>query len=110
MKFAEYMTAHIGEEYIGVVSGFCKNGIFVQLPNTIEGMRPFKTLTNDTYTYDDSRKMAIGKRSGDKFTIGTSLKVNVKKASKSDSQIDFGLIKKLENKVMKKNDNKAKRR
>jgi len=96
MKFAEYMESHVGEEYKGIISGFSKNGIFVQLPNTVEGMIPFKYINHDAFTYDDSRKMAIGKRSGETFIIGTPLMVNVKKASKADSQIDFGYIKRLD--------------
>ncbi len=35
---AEYMTAHLGENYEGIVSGVMERGIFVELPNTVEGM------------------------------------------------------------------------
>ena len=103
MKFAEYMQDHIGEEYTAVVSGFCKNGIFVQLPNTIEGLIPFRSLTGDSFYYDEGRKMALGKKSGEKFILGDPLKISVKKASKSERQIDFQLIKRLN----KNNDNRT---
>ena len=96
MKFAEYMQDHIGEEYNGIVSGFCKNGIFVQLPNTIEGLIPFRSMSSDAFYYDESRKVALGKRGGEKFVLGTPVKVSVRKASKSESQIDFDYIKRLD--------------
>lgn len=95
MKFAEYMQDHIGEEYVGVVSGFCKNGMFVQLPNLIEGMIPFKTIMEDFYTYDDKKKIVRGRKKGKSFTLGTQVKVSVKRASKDDSQIDFSYIQRL---------------
>ena len=38
MKKAQFMEAHIGEEYDGVVSGVTDFGVYVELPNTIEGM------------------------------------------------------------------------
>ena len=103
MKFAEYMQDHIGEEFKGVVSGFSKNGIFVQLPNTIEGMIPFRTMSGDAYYYDEGRKVALGKRSGELFTLGTPVEIMVKRASKSESQIDFGYLRRLD----KNNSNKA---
>jgi ribonuclease R len=110
MKFAEYMQSHIGEEYTGSVSGFTKNGMFVQLPNTIEGMIPFKSINSDVYAYDDKRKMAVGRRSGEVFTIGTPLKISVRRASKDDSQIDFAYIKRLDKKDSKDDRKKSKRR
>lgn len=110
MKFAEYMQDHIGEEYKATVSGFCKNGIFVQLPNTIEGLIPFKSINSDLFGYDEKRKMAVGKRSGERFTIGTPVEVSVSRASKADSQIDFAYIRRLDNGKTIKDDRKKNQR
>ena len=38
LKKAEYMQNHIGEEYEGVISGVTKWGVYVELPNTVEGL------------------------------------------------------------------------
>lgn len=104
--FAEYMESHIGEEYVGIVSGFNKNGMYVQLPNTIEGLISFKSMSNnDSYNYDENKKMVVGKRSGDKFVLGTPVKIKVKKATK-DGQIDFSYVQKLDK---KKENNTGKR-
>ena len=110
MKFAEYMEGHIGELYKVKISGFSKNGIFVELPNTIEAMIPFKYINSDQFTYDDNRKVAIGKRSGEIFTLGTPLEVSVRRASKADSQIDFSLIRRLDKPKSASDDRKKKPR
>ena len=110
MKFAEYMQDHVGEEYKATVSGFSKNGIFVQLPNTIEGMIPFRSINTDAFTYDDNRKVAVGRRTGEVYTLGTPLEVSVKRASKSESQIDFSLIRRLDkDKPKSANDDRKKK-
>lgn len=108
MKFAELMQDHVGEEYEARVSGFSKNGMFVQLNNTIEGMIPFKTIKEDIYVYNDRNKTVKGNRTGESFIIGTPLKVVVKRASKDDSQIDFEYIKRLDKKKEAKVDDKNK--
>lgn len=110
MKFAEYMQDHVDEEYNAVVSGFCKNGIFVQLPNTIEGLIPFRSMNSDAFYYDEGRKVALGKKSGEKFVLGTPVRVSVKRASKSESQIDFEYIRRLDKGNGSKKDNKKNNR
>ena len=110
MKFAEYMQDHIGEQYKATVSGFSKNGMFVQLPNTVEGMIPFKTMNGDQFTYNLKTKTAVGKKTGETFIIGTPLQVCVKKASKNDCQIDFALIRRLDKERKNSNNEKGKKK
>ena len=50
----QYMENHIGEEYEGVISGMTSWGIYVELPNTIEGMVPVTSLKDGYYTYDEN--------------------------------------------------------
>jgi hypothetical protein len=64
----------------------------------------------DAFTYDDNRKVAIGKRTGEVFTLGTPLEVSVRRASKADSQIDFALIRRLDKNKSGSDDRKKKPR
>ena len=38
LKKAEYMSYHLGEEYEGIISGVTGWGLYVELPNTVEGL------------------------------------------------------------------------
>ena len=38
MKKAEYMEEFVGQEFDGIVGSVVKFGMFVELPNTIEGL------------------------------------------------------------------------
>ena len=53
LKKVEYMEARIGEVYEGVISGITNWGIYVELPNTVEGMIRASDLMDDFYVYDD---------------------------------------------------------
>jgi len=92
MKMAEYMEDMVGKTFVGKISGFTDRGMFVQLPNTIEGYIKFEYLDNDTYIYDRDKMMAYGKRSGKQLKIGQEFKVRVARASKAESIIDFAPV------------------
>ena len=51
MKKVEYMESRIGNEYEGVISGITNYGLYVELPNTVEGMVHVTTLRGDYYNY-----------------------------------------------------------
>ena len=89
MKMAEYMEDKIGQVYTGKISGFTDKGMFIQLPNMVEGYVKFEYLKDDMYIYDRDRMMAYGKRSNKVLKIGTEYKIKVARASKAESLIDF---------------------
>lgn len=97
MKFAEYMSRHIGEEFEGFVSGVTSFGVFVELPNTINGLIRMQNLKSDFYTYDQKNNQLIGKKTGTRFTLGTKVKVRVISADKASRKIEFELVKFLGN-------------
>ena len=92
MKMAEYMEDKVGETFVGKISGFTDKGMFVQLPNTIEGYVKFEYLRDDTYVYDRDRMLAFGKRTNKLLKVGSEFKVRVARASKSESLIDFAPV------------------
>jgi len=93
MKMAEYMEKHIDEEFTGIVSGVMSFGIFIELPNKIEGLVRIEDLKDDYYTYDETTFSLIGNKNKRGYRLGDEVKVIVKAASKVNHTIDF-LIKK----------------
>jgi ribonuclease R len=89
MKMAEYMEDQLGKVFTGKISGFTEKGMFVQLPNMVEGYVKFETLKDDMYFHDRDRMCAFGKRTNKVFRLGDEFKIKVIKASKAESMIDF---------------------
>ncbi len=91
LKKAEYMEKRIGEQYEGIVSSVTSFGIFVELPNTVEGLIRFDDLGDEYFIYDEDRKRLIGERTNKTYKIGDKIAIEVKSASKLLRQIDFKL-------------------
>ena len=94
MKMAEYMMDHIGEEFSGMISSVTSFGMFVELPNMIEGLVHINDIKGDYYNYDEKTMSLIGQKKKRKYKIGDSVKVKVVSASKEESFIDFELVEK----------------
>ena len=89
MKMAEYMESHIGEVYEGVISGVTNFGLFVKLPNLIEGLVHISTLKG-FYNYVPEL-LSLVSENNIKYTIGDKVKIKVTGASKATKTIDFEL-------------------
>lgn len=94
MKKAEYMLDHIGEEYEGVVSSIMNFGMFIELPNLIEGLVRIDTIGDDYYTYDETTFSLIGRKNKRGYRLGDFVKVKVVAADKEKRTIDFELVNK----------------
>ena len=92
MKKAEYMEDHIGELFEGVISGVQEFGMFVELPNTIEGLVKVENMPGGGYSYIEKSLSLISKNKKHKYSFGDTVKVKCIKASKTTSMIDFELI------------------
>ena len=89
----EYMSHHVNEEYTGKVTGITAFGIFVILDSVyVEGLVHVTLLKDDYYHYDNLRQMLIGERTRTKYTMGTSVKVNVLRVDMELRRIDFELV------------------
>lgn len=93
MKMAEYMLDHIGEEFTGMISGVTSFGMFVQLPNMIEGLVHITDIPGDYYNYDEKTMSLVGQRTKIRYKIGDEVTVICKSASKEESFIDFEIKK-----------------
>ncbi len=88
-KIAEYMESRIGQVYDGIISGVTSWGIYVELPNTVEGMVSVKDLVDDYYEFDKDRLRYFGVNFHKTYTLGDSVKVLLTRASKETGTIDF---------------------
>ncbi len=91
---AMFMKKHINEEFENVtIASVTSFGIFVRLPNTIEGFVSFDSLPgNDYYIYDDKKKMLIGRNSSKTFKVGDKVTVKLIRADAASKQIDFKIL------------------
>ena len=89
MKKAEYMEKHIGEEYDGMISSIMSFGIFVELPNSVEGLIKIDDLTDDTYIFDEATFSLRGKKNKRGYRLGDNIRIKVKAANKEAKTVDF---------------------
>ncbi len=92
LKKAEYMKQHIGETFEGVISGVMNFGIFVELPNTIEGLVHVSNMTDDHYQFNERAMAMIGDNAGAVYRIGDSVEVEVLGANTEERSIDFKIV------------------
>ena len=92
LKKTEFMLDKIGEEFDGIISSVTNFGLFVELPNTIEGLVHVSYLTDDYYHYDERQYAMIGERTGNVFRIGDEITVRVINVNKDERSIDFEVV------------------
>jgi ribonuclease R len=66
--------------------------MFVELPNTIEGLVHVSYMTDDYYRFDERHFAMIGERTGNVFRIGDEITVRVVKVNKDERSIDFEIV------------------
>ena len=91
LKKVQYMKNFIGEEYEGVISGITKWGMYVELPNTIEGLVHVVNMTDDHYEYIEERYEMQGIHTGKTHRLGQKVCVRVMAANELQRTIDFEL-------------------
>ncbi|MFR4484567.1 ribonuclease R [Sellimonas intestinalis] len=89
LKKVQYMKDKIGEEYEGVISGITKWGMYVELPNTIEGLVHVANMTDDHYEYIEDRYEMQGIHTGKTYRLGQTILVRVIGADELQRTIDF---------------------
>ena len=92
LKKAQYMSDKIGEEFDGLVSSVTNFGIFIELPNTVEGLVHISNMVDDYYNFDQRSMSMIGERTGRQFRIGDEVKIRVTNVNLEESAIDFEIV------------------
>jgi len=89
LKKVEFMERHIGEIYEGVISSVTAWGVYVELPNTIEGMIHVSMLPGDYFYYDEETYEMVGQATDIRYKLGQTLKIRVNATDKITRTIDF---------------------
>ena len=91
LKKVEYMSQHLWEVYEGVISGVTAWGIYVELPNTVEGLVRAASLQGDYFEYNENEYAMVGTHTGKAYKLGEKIRVQVVAADKMTRTIDFEL-------------------
>ena len=89
LKKAEYMQKRIGKVYEGVISGITKWGMYVELPNTVEGLVHVVSMKDDHYEYDERSYELAGVHTGRRYRLGERIFVRVTGADRLQRTVDF---------------------
>ena len=114
MKKAEYMEEFVGQEFDGIVGSVVKFGMFVELPNTIEGLVHITPLP-ESYNYNERTMTLQGEKTGKTFRVGQPIRVKLTRADKETGDIDFQYLpseydvtEKVDHKARQEREEKAK--
>lgn len=89
LKKVEFMEDKVGQIYEGIISGVTNWGIYVELPNTIEGMVALSQMDDDYYEFDEKKMLVFGKRTKKSYRLGDKVVVSVAKVDRMMGTIDF---------------------
>ena len=89
LKKVEFMEDKVGQIYEGIISGVTNWGIYVELPNTIEGMVALSQMDDDYYEFDEKKMLVFGKRTKKSYRLGDKVVVSVAKVDRMMGAIDF---------------------
>jgi ribonuclease R len=89
---AEFMVDHVGEEFMGTVSGVTGFGVFVQLDDIyIDGLVHITALGNDYFHFDAAKLRLTGERTRRTFSLGDRLEVKLVRVEVDEGRIDLEL-------------------
>lgn len=89
LKKAEYMETKLGQNYEGIISGVTGWGLYVELPNTVEGLVHISTLMDDYYQFDEEKYCLVGEKTGHTYSLGQQVTVKVSQVDLAAKSIDF---------------------
>lgn len=89
LKKVQYMEPKIGETFEGVISGITSWGIYVELPDTVEGMIHVSKLAGDYYCYNEDTYEMVGRDTGKCYKLGQKIRIRVEGVDYFQKSIDF---------------------
>ncbi|MEK7135417.1 MAG: ribonuclease R [Patescibacteria group bacterium] len=92
-KQVEYMSERIGQEFDAMVSGVSEWGVYVEEANTkADGMVKLRDMTDDFYELNEKLYAIVGKKSGNKYSLGDKVRVKLIAADPERKTLDFQFI------------------
>ncbi len=92
LKKVEYMSKKLGEVFEGVISGVTCWGMYVELPNTVEGMVRLSEMDDDYYIFDEAGYQLIGEHTRRTYKLGQKVKVEIVATDKALKTIEMLLV------------------
>lgn len=89
LKKAQFMQDKVGQEFDGVVSSVTKFGLFISLPNTVEGLIHISNMRDDFYEYDETQMALVGSKRHHTYKIGQEVKIKVLRSDVEQRKVDF---------------------
>ncbi len=83
------MQERIGQEFEGIISSVTSFGVFVELPNTIEGLVHITDLDDDYYIFNEANLSLIGERTKKLYKLGDKVKVECVNVDITNREIFF---------------------
>lgn len=93
IKKCEYMMKYENRKFDGIISSVTRFGVFITLPNTIEGLCHIKAMNDDFYEFDEKNLYLIGRRNRKIYRIGDEVVVQVSNVDIENQGIDFKILK-----------------
>lgn len=92
IKKARFMHQFLGQEYDGVISSVTKFGLFVLLRQfDVDGLIRIEELGKEGFDFNEDQLQLVARRSGQTYSLGDPLRVQVVGADYQTGRIDFGL-------------------
>lgn len=92
LKKVQFMADRVGDVFEGIISGVTNFGLFVALPNTVEGLVHVSSMVDDYYHFDESRYSLVGERRGRVFRLGNAVRVRLVRVDALERRLDFELV------------------
>ncbi len=104
IKKARFLKKYLGEEFDGMISSVAKFGLFVTLRQfDVDGLVRVEELGRDRFEFDEKNLMLVGRRSGQRYSIGQPIRIQVAAADHENGRVDFVLASREERNDAQKN-------
>jgi ribonuclease R len=91
-KKVKFMAERVGQDFDALVISTAKYGLFVELADLfIEGLVPIDTLPGDQYTYQETVRKIVGRRTRREFSIGDKVHVILDRVDGVERKLQFSI-------------------